>query len=62
MPEACERGLSSQGAGNAAHELAQVVVIEDVNEFGDQDAIFSRLGTHGQLVSKVANGGQADAG
>ncbi len=39
-----------------------MIVIEDVDEFGDEDAGFAGSGAHGQLVAKVADGGKAHAG
>src|SRR5258707_2385267 len=53
--------LEQPGIGNAGHEFAELVVIEDVDEFGDEDAGFAGAGAHGQLVTKVANGGEAHA-
>src|SRR5229473_3771340 len=54
--------LEQPGVGNPGHELAKMVVIEDVDEFGDEDAGFAGAGAHGQLVAKVADGGEAHAG
>src|SRR5260370_1995125 len=39
-----------------------MIVIEDVDEFGDEDPGFAGASAHGQLVSEVANGGEAHAG
>src|SRR5260370_38200383 len=55
-------GFKQPGAGNAGHEFAEMIVIEDVNEFGNEDAGFASAGTHGQFVGKVANGGEPHAG
>src|SRR2546421_7645737 len=54
--------LEQPRVGNAGHEFAKTVVIEDMDEFGDGDAGFAGAGTHGQLVSKVADGGETHAG
>src|SRR2546430_10450849 len=54
--------LEQPGVGNAGHEFAKAVVIEDVDEFGDGDAGFAGAGAHGQLVSKVADGSETHAG
>src|SRR5438309_5848753 len=54
--------LEQPRVGNAGHELAKTVVIEDVDEFGDEDAGFAGAGAHGQLVSKVADSGEPHAG
>ena len=62
MPEACERGLSSHGPGHVGHEMAEIVVIEDVREFRRGDADFLGAGAHGELVAEIADGGEAHAG
>ena len=62
MPEACERGLSSHGPGHVGHEMAKVVVIEDVRKFGSEDANFLGAGAHGELVAEIADGGESHAG
>src|SRR5438477_5616179 len=54
--------LEQPGIGNAGHEFAKTVVIEDVDEFGDEDASFAGTGAHGQLVAKVADGGETHTG
>src|SRR5438876_3368421 len=54
--------LEQPRVGNAGHEFAKTVVIEDVDKFGDEDAGFAGTGAHGQLVAKVADGGEAHAG
>src|SRR5437667_3764060 len=54
--------LEQPRVGNAGHEFAKTAVIEDVDEFGDEDAGFTGAGAHGQLISKVAHGGEAHAG
>src|SRR5216683_6417232 len=54
--------LEQPRVGNAGHEFAKMIVIEDVDEFGDEDAGFAGSGAHGQLVAKVADGGKAHAG
>src|SRR5712671_7082579 len=54
--------LEQPGVGYAGHEFAELVVIEDVDEFGDEDAGFTGAGAHGQLVAKVADSGEAHAG
>src|SRR5258708_2173714 len=50
------------GAGYAGREFAKIVVIENVDEFGDEDAGFAGARAHGQLVAKIADGGEARAG
>jgi len=55
-------GLEQPGVGNAGNEFAKIVVIEDVNEFGHEDAGFAGAGAHGQLVAKIADGGETHAG
>ena len=37
-------------------------MIEDVDEFGDVDSLFFRAAAHGQLVAKIAHGGESHAG
>src|SRR5438309_9599605 len=54
--------LEQPRVGNAGHEFAKTVVIEDVDEFGDEDAGFAGAGAHVQLVSKVADSGEPHAG
>src|SRR6266404_5088212 len=54
--------LEQPGVGNAGHEFAKTIVIEAVDEFGDQYASFAGAGAHGQLVAEVTDGGQAHAG
>src|SRR5713226_7068827 len=54
--------LEQPGVGNPGHEFAKMIVIEDVDEFGDEDAGFAGTGAHGQLVAKIADGGEAHAG
>src|SRR5437879_6694388 len=54
--------LEQPRVGNAGHEFAKMVVIEDVDKFGDEDAGFAGTGAHGQLVAKVADGGETHAG
>src|SRR5712671_6506979 len=40
-------GLEQPGRRNAGHEFANGVVVEDGNEFGDEDSSFLRTGAHG---------------
>src|SRR5437667_322399 len=54
--------LEQPGIGNAGHEFAKTVVIEDMDEFGNEDAGFAGARAHGELVAKVAEGGEAHAG
>src|SRR6266481_869256 len=54
--------LEQPGIGNAGHEFAKTIVIEDVDEFGYEDAGFAGASADGQLVSKVADGGESHAG
>ena len=54
--------LEEPGAGDASHELAQVLVIEDVLEFGDEDAALAGFGAHGELIPEIADGAEADSG
>src|SRR6202158_4223888 len=55
-------GLEQPGVGNARHEFAKIIVVENVDEFGDEDAFLSGSLAHGQLVAKIANGSEAHAG
>src|SRR5260370_13103615 len=54
--------LEHPGVGNAGHEFAKMIVIEDMDEFGDEDAGFAGAGAHGELVAKIADGREAHAG
>src|SRR3984893_14776851 len=54
--------LEQPGTGNPGHEFAKIIVVENVDEFGDQDAFFPGPLAHCQLVSKIANGSEAHAG
>src|SRR6266480_2157544 len=54
--------LEQPGVGNAGHEFAKTVVSENVDEFGDEDAGVPGAGAHGQLVAKIADGGETHAG
>src|SRR5260370_10440609 len=55
-------GFEQPGTGNAGHEFPKTVVIEDVDEFGHEDARLAGPRTHGQLVGEVADGGETHAG
>jgi len=55
-------GLEQPRGGNAGREITNCVVVEDGNEFGDEDAGFLRARTHGQFVSEIPDGGEAHAG
>src|ERR1700682_3427019 len=55
-------GLEQPGGGNTRHEFAKIIVVENVDEFGDEDAFLSGSLAHGQLVAKIANGSEAHAG
>src|SRR5882762_1195754 len=55
-------GLEQPGRGNAGHEFTNSVVVENGNEFGNEDAGFLRARTHGQFVSEIADGGETHAG
>src|SRR5260370_7409003 len=55
-------GFEQPGTGNAGHEFPKTVVIEDVDEFGHEDARLAGPRTHGQLVAEVADGGETHAG
>src|SRR5260370_16019175 len=55
-------GLEHAGIGNAGHEFAKMIVIEDMDEFGDEDAGFAGGGANGELVAKIADGREAHAG
>ena len=55
-------GLEQPGTGNPGHEFAKFIVVENVDEFGDQDAFLAGPCAHGQLVAKIANGSEAHAG
>src|SRR6267154_3283968 len=48
-------GLEQPGRGNAGHEFTNGVVVEDGNEFGNEDAGFLRARTHGQFVSEISD-------
>src|SRR2546428_12556989 len=61
-PAGLRAGLEQPGVGNPGHEFAEIVVIEDVDEFGDEDASFAGPRAHGQLVAKIPDGGEAHAG
>src|SRR5260370_175276 len=50
------------GAGYAGGEFAKIVVIVALDEFGYEDAGFAGARAHGQLVAKIADGGEAHAG
>jgi hypothetical protein len=54
--------LEQPRGGDAGHELAQGVVIENGNEVWDGDACFFCPGAHGEFVSEITDGGQAHAG
>src|SRR5712692_446364 len=54
--------LEQPGVGSPGHEFAKMIVIEDVDEFGDEDAGFAGTSAHGQLVAKIPDGGEAHAG
>src|SRR5712692_9425199 len=54
--------LEQTGVGSPRHEFAKMIVIEDVDEFGDEDAGFAGTSAHGQLVAKIPDGGEAHAG
>src|SRR5713226_1592202 len=54
--------LEQAVVGNAGHEFAKVFVIEDVDEFGHEDASFAGSSAHGQLVAEIPDGGEAHAG
>src|SRR5260370_6886374 len=54
--------FAQPGAGYAGHEFAERIVIENVDEFGYEDAGFAGARAHGQLVAKIADGGEAHAG
>src|SRR6266403_6305351 len=55
-------GLEQPRTGNPRHEFAKIIVVENVDEFGDEDAFLSCSLAHGQLVAKISNGGEAHAG
>src|SRR5882762_5168930 len=55
-------GLKQPGTGNPGHEFAKMIVVEQVDEFGDEDAFFPGPLAHRQLVAKIANGSEAHAG
>ena len=42
--------------------MAEIIVIEDVREFGREDADFLGAGAHGELVAEIADRGKAHAG
>src|SRR5260370_23827255 len=54
--------LEQPGVGNPRHEFAKSVVVENVDEFGDEDAFLAGPLAHGQLVAKIADGSEAHAG
>src|SRR6267378_4281353 len=54
--------LEQPGAGNPGHEFAKMIVVENMDEFRDEDAFFPGPLAHRQLVAKVANGSEAHAG
>src|SRR6266571_2962146 len=54
--------LEQPGTGDARHEFPERGVVENVDEFGHQDARFSGLRAHGQLVAKITDSGEAHAG
>src|SRR5712692_3808546 len=54
--------LEQPGVGNPRHEFAKSIVVENVDEFGDEDAFLPGSLAHGQLVAKIANGSEAHAG
>src|SRR5882762_4424756 len=54
--------LEQPRVGNPRHEFAEIIVVEDVDEFGDEDACFTGPRAHGQLVAKIADGGETHAG
>src|SRR5207253_9297579 len=56
------RSSDLPGTGNPGHEFANSVVVEQVDEFGDEDAFFPGPLAHSQLVAKIANGSEAHAG
>src|SRR6204780_2358743 len=55
-------GLQEPRRIHARHKFLQSGVIEHVNKFRDVDAVLFRAAAHGQLVSKMAHGGEAHAG
>src|SRR5882762_3133629 len=55
-------GLEQPGTGNPGHEFAKSIVVENVDEFGDEDAFLAGPRAHGQLVAKIANGSESHAG
>src|SRR4029077_13269146 len=54
--------LEQPRRGHARHEVAKIVVVEDVSKFRNEDADFLGAGTHGQLVSEVAHRRETHAG
>src|SRR5436309_6792141 len=55
-------GLEQPGAGNPRHEFAKFIVVENVDEFGDEEAYLAGPRAHGQLVAKIANGSEPHTG
>src|SRR6266699_3102514 len=55
-------GFEQPGTGNAGHEFPKTVVIEDVDEFGHEDARLAGPRAHGQLVAKIADRGETHTG
>src|SRR5882762_2103107 len=55
-------GLEQPRTRNPRHEFAKIIVVENVDEFGDEDAFLSGSLAHGQLVAKIANGSEAHSG
>src|SRR5437899_1078367 len=53
--------LEQPGTGDARHEFAKTVVVENVDEFGHEHAGFAGASAHGHLVSKIAHAGEAHA-
>src|SRR5260370_34161673 len=54
--------LEQPGVGNPGHEFAKSIVVENVDEFGDEDAFLAGSLAHGQLVAKIADGSETHAG
>src|SRR6266481_4362556 len=54
--------LEQPWVGDPGHKFAKIIVVENVDEFGDENAFLSGSLAHGQLVAKIANGSEAHAG